>query len=222
MERLFKQILPTIVAIGAGILTLVGYLVPAPDLVSLLVRWAVLVAAFALVLGSFNVLRVHSSRFFRARKGWPYSLVLLITALAAFGVTTINLLPGLLNDPNMLPAGILDIVGSLSEGLFSYVIIPLEAGAAGIIAFTLAFASFRVMRSNKRNTVESFIFVFFALITLLAATPLPDGGLLAMVRERTNPFVLAGMRGLLLGVGIGTLVVGVRVIIGLDRPHSDI
>ena len=222
MERLFKQILPTIVAIGAGVLTLIGYLVPAPDLVALLVRWAVLVAAFALVLGSFNILRVHLSRFFRAKMGWPYSLALLMTALAAFGITTVNLLPGLLDNPTLLPANVLNIVGNLSEGLFSYLIIPLEAGAAGIIAFTLTFASFRVLRSQKRNTVESFIFLLFALITLLATVPLPDGGILAMLRERTNPFVLVGMRGLLIGVGLGTLVVGVRVIFGLDRPHSDI
>ncbi|MBN1178578.1 MAG: hypothetical protein JXD18_05165 [Anaerolineae bacterium] len=222
MERLFKQILPTLIAIGAGLLMLVGYLVPVPDLTALLVHWAVVVAAFALILGFFNVLRVHLTRFFRGKKGWPYSIALLITALVSFGATTIRLLPGLLDDPTLLPSSIMNITRQISDGVFNHVILPLEAGAAGLIAFALVLAAFRLMRSKRRNTVEAIIFLIAALIVLLAATPLPNSGWIATFRDGVGFLALAGMRGLLIGVGLGTLVVGVRIITGLDRPHSDI
>ncbi len=63
MDRLVKRILPTSFAVGTGILVLLGYLLPIPLLASVrdeLIRWAVIVAGFAFILGFFNLLRVHS------------------------------------------------------------------------------------------------------------------------------------------------------------------
>ncbi len=231
MERLFKRILPTIIAVGAGVLTLVGYLVPAPDLISLLVRWAVIVAAFALILGAVNVLRVHFKRFSRGKRGWPYSITLLLVALVSFGVTAAGLLPALL--PELLsglsvePISLFDDwvepIRLFSDSWFNYVILPLEAGAAGLVAFALALAAFRLMRSGRRNPFEAIVFLLSALIVLLGATPLPSPTWLTALRDMWMSVpVLAGMRGLLIGVGLGTLVIGLRVIIGLDKPHSDV
>ena len=33
--------------------------------------------------------------------------------------------------------------------------------------------------------------------------------------------MLAGMRGILLGVALGTLATGLRVLLGVDRPYAD-
>jgi len=32
---------------------------------------------------------------------------------------------------------------------------------------------------------------------------------------------LAGMRGILLGVGLGTAATGMRVLLGIDRPYAE-
>lgn len=216
MERLFKRILPTIVAIGAGVLTLVGYLVPAPELTSLLVQWAAGIAAFALILGAFNLLRVHARRFLRGKSGWPYSVTLLLSALVSFVITAIGLIPGLVTDPFNLPADLLDSISIFSDAWFSYVLLPLEAGTAGLVAFALTLAAFRLLRNRRRHIAETLVFLLFALVALLSIAPLsgPLGDIL-------GAFPLAGMRGFLIGVGIGTVVIGLRVLTGLDQPSSD-
>lgn len=216
MERFFKRILPTIIAIGVGVLTLVGYLAPAPELTSLLVRWAAGIAAFALILGAFNLLRVHARRFLRGRPGWPYSVTLLLAALISFVVTAAGLIPGLVTDPFNLPEQLLGSVSLLSEAWFSYVLLPLEAGAAGLVAFALTLAGFRLLRNRRRHIAETLVFLVFALVVLLSLTPLPSP-----LGDVLGAFPLAGMRGFLIGVGLGTLVIGLRVLTGLDQPHSD-
>lgn len=56
MERIIKKWIPIFIATSAGILTLTGYLFPRTVLADYrdrLVEWAVIVAAFAFILGLF-------------------------------------------------------------------------------------------------------------------------------------------------------------------------
>ena len=91
MSRLVKQWIPILIATITGLVVLAGYLFPIPLLTyyrDRLVEWAVIVTAFAFVLGLFNILHVHGGRVIRLRKGWFYSLVLLLAALAAWSWAT--------------------------------------------------------------------------------------------------------------------------------------
>ncbi|HIE39076.1 MAG TPA: hypothetical protein EYH30_02280 [Anaerolineales bacterium] len=212
MERLAKRILPTVVALAAGLLVLAGYLVPHPLITFIrdqLIRWAVIVAAFAFILGFFNVLRVHLKRITRARPGAFYSGFLILSALASLSVTLAGL---------MLPS-----VRSLSDWWFLHVLSPLQASAGGLIALTLGLAAFRLLHS--RRNAGALLFLFAAAVVLLGTLPLsgPAGERLALLRQwwMSVP-ATAGMRGLLIGVGLGTLLMGLRVLTGLDRPHSDL
>lgn len=212
MERLTKRVIPTAIAVGAGILTLLGYLVPQPVLVAVrdeLVHWAVIVSGFAFILGFLNLLGVHLQRVGDRKAGWPYSVVLVVSALVSLTLTG----AGLISEPAQVYA----------QWWFDYVLFPLQATAAGLLAFVLAVAAFRLVR-NRRN-VETIFFLMGALIVLLGAGTMPGrwGEWLAAMRGWWMDVpALAGMRGLLIGVGLGTLVVGLRVIIGIDRPHSDV
>ncbi len=211
MDRLTKRTLPTAVAVAAGLLTLIGYLIPYPVLAfarDQLIRWAVIVAAFAFVLGFFNVLEVHLRRITRRRPGGFYSAVLILSALVTLGITLV----GSFSAP----------LRPLNDWWFDYILYPLQASAAGLIAFTLALAAFRLLRGRRGG--EAFLFLLGATLVLLGSLPLPGvaGAQLAALREwwLTVPS-MAGMRGLLIGVGLGTLLIGLRVIAGLDRPHSE-
>lgn len=212
MRRVTRAILPTLVAILAGVMTLAGYIFPYPLLVQVrdeMVRWAVVIAAFAFILGFFNVLRVHLKRLQSGEKGGVYSFVLLMAALVSFGVTA----GGLLVEPVQL----------FSDWWFNYVLVPVQAAGAGLIAFALALAAFRMMRN--RRTAGTLIFLLTALVVLLGMVPLPGslGAILANLRQWwIGVPALAGMRGLLIGVGLGTLLMGLRIIGGFDRPHSDV
>ncbi len=209
MDWLVKRILPTSVAVGAGLLVLLGYFLPIPLLQSVrdeLIHWAVIIAAFAFILGFFNLLRVHSGR--TRKPDGIYSVILILTALVSLTLTLAAL---------MLPP--LRFVG---DWWFRYVLSPLQAAVAALIAFVLAVAAFRLLR--HRREVGVLVFLAAALIVLLGTSPLPApaGNWLANLRVWwMNVPAMAGMRGLLIGVGLGVLLIGLRVLIGSDRPYSD-
>ena len=213
MSRLVKQWIPTLIATVTGLVVLAGYLFPDQLLVyyqgrmtqwrDVLIEWAVIVAAFAFVLGLLNILHVHGGRVVRTRKGWFYSLVLLLAALAAC-------IPPILYGPS----------GTLTQQMFDHVIGPLGASLAGLVVFTLTLAAFRLLR--VRRSVGAVLFVLIVAVVLLGSTPFVGLEWLADARDWIiNVPGMAGGRGLLLGVALGTVITALRVLMGSDRPHSE-
>lgn len=206
MGRLIKQWFPVLIATVTGLVVLAGYLIPSPSLIfyrDRLVEWAVIVAAFAFILGLFNILRVHGERAIRLRQGWPYSLVLLLAALVAW-------VPPVLYGPS----------GTLTQQMLDYVISPLGASLAALLVFTLALAAFRLLRA--RRSVEVVLFILIVAVVLLGNAPFIGLEWLADVRDWIiNVPGMAGVRGLLLGVALGTVITALRVFVAIDRPHSE-
>jgi hypothetical protein len=170
---------------------------------SLLVSWATILIAFALLLGFANVISFHWNRVQTRRTGAGYSIVLLIALIA-------TLVIGLGNWPAM----------NLGD-IFDFILQPLEATFFALLALFIATAAFRAFR--VRN-LETFFFVLFALIVLLGQVPI---GLYLWSELPTikdwilNVPILAGIRGILLGVALGVIATGLRVLIGADRPYTD-
>ena len=206
MGRLIKQWFPVLIATVTGLVVLAGYLIPSPPLIfyrDRLVEWAVIVAAFAFILGLFNILRVHGGRAIRLRQGWPYSLVLLLAALVAW-------VPSVLYGPS----------GTLTQQMLDYVISPLGASLAALLVFTLALAAFRLLRA--RRSVEVVLFILIVAVVLLGNAPFIGLERLADVRDWIiNVPGMAGVRGLLLGVALGTVITARRILVAIDRPHSE-
>ncbi len=206
MSRLVKQWIPILIATITGLVVLAGYLFPIPLLTyyrDRLVEWAVIVTAFAFVLGLFNILRIHGGRVIRLRKGWFYSLVLLLAALAAW-------IPPVLYGPSSTP----------TQQMLNYVIGPLGASLAALVVFTLALAAFRLLRA--RRSVGAVFFILIVAVALLGSTPFVGLEWLADARDWIiNVPGMAGGRGLLLGAALGTVITALRVFIGSDRPHSE-
>ena len=212
MSSLVKKWIPTLIAMASGLVVLFGYLTENPMLAYFrdsLIEWAVIVAAFAFLLGMFNILRVHGERVLRRRQGWFYSLVLLF----AMGVAWI--LP-------MLPSNITtQETLDHNRTIFDSVISPLGASLAALLAFTLALAAFRLLRARRRSGAVLFLLV--VTVTLLGSTPLTGTEWLADIRDWiVNVPGMAGMRGLLLGVAIGTVITALRVFTTSERPYSEL
>ncbi|HEY74432.1 MAG: hypothetical protein DRJ03_23120 [Chloroflexi bacterium] len=229
---LVKKWAPIFIATFAGLLVLVGYLFPTPLLVNyrgrptelrdVLVEWAVIVAAFAFVLGVVNMLRVHGGRALRRRKGWFYSLALLLAMLIGSLPPLLEILQWFLGDA--LPD--VQIQKALNYLVFDHVIGALGASLAALMAFTLALAAFRLMRARRggRELVIGWLFILVVAVVLLTSTPLTglDWLPLADIRRMVvNVLGMAGMRGLLLGVVLGTVITALRVLVISDRPHSE-
>jgi len=222
MSSLVKKWIPTLIATITGLVVLFGYLFPnrlltlyrghVTELRDVLVEWAVIVAAFAFLLGMVNILRVHVRRLFQRGSGRVYSLVLLFAMVVALVLTLI---------PPLLPANaVTQNLPDLDQAMFDYLISPLGASLAALVVFTLVLAALRLLRARRR--LGAVIFLVIVVVILLGSTPLAGLEWLAGVREWIiNVPGMAGMRGLLLGVVLGTVITALRVLMGSERPYSE-
>jgi hypothetical protein len=168
-----------------------------------LVSWASIVIAFALLLGFVNVISVHWSRIQSGKPGALYSIVLLVSLIGTL---------------------ILGRGGPASASgrfIFEFILRPLEATLFALLALFIATAAFRAFRVRS---LETFFFVLFAVIVLLGQVPLgiyiwPE---LPVIKDWIlNVPILAGVRGILMGVALGIIATGLRVLIGTERPYAD-
>jgi hypothetical protein len=202
------RILAAGIAIAFGLLVLLGYFIPVPILLEIrlvLVQWAIILAAVAVLVGVLNLLGVHWHKIRTRQKGTAYS-ILLIVSLFASAVLGI-------------------IVGTNNAALDFFleaIIIPGEAALMALLAVTLIYASARLLR--RRVDIMTFIFLGVAIVILLAAAPLPFGKIPILsdliLPWLTQVFAAAGSRGILIGVALGALTTGLRVLFGIDRPYG--
>lgn len=172
----------------------------------ILLQIASITIALAVLIGIWNLIRVHLGRLFRTENGWAYSLITLISGIA---VTAVYVM-----DETDSWTG--DLEGEkLSPTVFEAIQVSIESALAGLIVFFLTYAIYRLL--YKRFTWTSILFIAAVAIVLVGWLPLEDDSL-ADLREwfMTVP-VLAGSRGLLIGIGLGTIVVGIRALTGYDR-----
>jgi uncharacterized membrane protein len=69
----------------------------------------------------------------------------------------------------------------------------------------------------------SIFFLLTAVFLLLGSATLPFGDIPlvgTLARWVTQVWVLGGVRGILIGVALGALTTGLRVLFGADRPYG--
>ena len=171
----------------------------------LLLDWAVALAGTAVIVGVFNLILVHAGRIQKKEKGAGYSAILLMCLFGAFVF-------GLALGPDH--PEIRQVVGA--------VIVPAESSLMGVLAVSLLVGAFRLMQ--RRASLMSIVFLATAVIMLLSSATLPFGevGALANLVGPWLQHVLAsgGTRGILVGMALGTLVTGLRVLTGMHRPYE--
>lgn len=203
---ILKRSLPAALAIAVGLFVLVSLLVPFPLLSAIgtyFIDTAVIIAAFALFLGLINVVHVHLRHIRQRTPTWIYSVVLLI---ALFAVLVLGLFRTERSEP---------MVG----WVFTYLLAPVQATLGALLAFLILLAAYRLFR--LRN-LESAVLLIVALLVLVGQA---SAGLLPVFPEMRDWILdvpaLAGVRGILLGVALGTVLTGIRLLLGIERPYGD-
>lgn len=162
--------------------------------------------ALAVLVGIWNLISVHVGRLIRTRTGWVYSLITLLSAIAVTAVFVM--------DETDSWTG--ELQGEkLSPRVFEAVQVSIESALAGLIVFFLTYAIYRLL--YKRFTWTSILFMVAVAIVLLGWLPLEDDSLVDFREWLMTVPVLAGSRGLLIGIGLGTVIVGIRALTGYDR-----
>lgn len=194
------------VAVAIGVVVLLGFFVDLPLLISVRVtflRWAVILASIALVVGVLNLLGVHWRKVSGSQPGSIYSVVLIVSLLATLVV-----------------AGFFGPTASWSMWIFNYIQVPIETSLMAILAVVLAYAAARLL--NRRLNLFSLIFLGTALLVLVGTASLPGLNVPALNDLRAwfeRVPATAGARGILLGVALGTIATGLRILMGADRPY---
>ncbi len=203
MSRLLG-ILASAIAIGFGLLTVVGLLTGGGVLGSftdLILQLVVITAGVTLIIGILNLLGVHLGRLAQRGRGAPYSFVLVASFLLVIGLWLLDR-----DNENML--------------LLETVQLSVESALAALLVFALVYGAYRLMR--RRVSTARVLFTLAVLVVLLGALPLPEVSFLGQVREwLLNVPVSAGARGLLLGIALATVVTGVRVLIGQEQAYRE-
>jgi hypothetical protein len=195
-----------VIAISVGAIVLLGYFIPAVNAFRfILLQWAVILAGFAVIVGFWNLFTVHLQKTRERRPGWGNSVILL---LFMFITMIFSLIPGM--EP-------------LQKMMLDGIMLPAEISLMAVLAVTLLYASVRLLR--VRADWASILFLATTLVILLGLGPLPYIGQLPWVSNILRPVVsnilaTGGARGILIGVALGTLTTGLRILFGADRPYG--
>lgn len=207
MRLNLKAVFLASIAVASGLVVLLGYFVALPMLVNVRVaflRWAAVLTGFALLIGVANLLQVHWRKIMDKQPGAVSSAIL----LAAFVLT-------------LAVAGFFGPGSAAASWLFRYIQLPVETSLLAILAVTLAFAIARL--PYRRLTLVTFVFVATVLFTLVSAISIPGLEFPLLQQARSwliHVVALGGGRGILLGIALGMIATGLRVLISADRPYG--
>ena len=215
MRRLFTSIAPTIDTGVVGFIVFLSFLLSAlvpslPAWRAVLIEIAVIIAGFAVVLGLLHLMWVHIQRM-RQGQGVVYSGVLVIFAVLAAVLLFLDRSTS---------------TRIVSNFIFNDVVVPMQTALGALLTFFLALAAFRMMQ--RQRSAGAVWFLLSAVIVLITQVPLPgsispDGSptIVGLVRNVLDAATTGGMRGLLLGVALGTIATAFRVLFFIDRPQSE-
>jgi hypothetical protein len=195
------------IAIGIGLVILAGYFLPFPQLTALqstLLGWAVVVGAFAALVAIVNLVLTHWRKATSKTNRDPYSWITLL-GFAATLVVGLWFGPG---DP-------------LVHQVVQSIQVPVEASLMAALAVTLGYASLRLLRLRRDGM--SILFVLSAVVFLIISSGFLAGVNIPFVQDIAafiDRLPIAGARGILLGIALGSLTAGLRILMGADRPYS--
>lgn len=200
-----RREVPIAITFLAGILFLLDYFIQIPfvseNVVGHFLDWAIVIAAFALLLGAANILRIHVQKIIKRKKEW-YNSVILLVAMVVMAIV-----PIIWTQQNEVYTFLFRIFEHLNGTMFA------------LLAFYIASAAYRAFRVR---TPEATVLLISAVVVMLGATPIGAkiwSGFPEYSRWLQTVFTTAGMRGIMIGASLGAIVTALRVIFGVDRSY---
>jgi hypothetical protein len=201
--------LATAIAIAVGLIVLAGYFLPDQRLQnvrSLLLDWSILLAAVATLVAIINLVISH---FRKVANGVNQNRVFSIVVLVSFFIT---LLVGMVLGP----------ANQQFQRVVTHIQVPIESTLLGVLSISLAYAAYLFTRQRRgwANTAFMTAVVFFLLANswfLVFGQAVP---VIGEILSGIQKIPLAGSRGVLIGISLGSLLTGLRILTGIDRPYS--
>jgi hypothetical protein len=195
------------IAIGVGIVVLLGYFLQIDLLVNIritLLEWATILIGVALLVGVANLFMVHWNR---ATSDYPnrYNSIALLVGMVL----------------TLLIVGYFGPTDPISVWIFNYIQIPIEASLMALLSIVLIYAGVRLLR--RKPNLLTIVFLATAVVILLMSGPLFGIDIPGLAELRIwigKVPAVAGARGILLGISLGIIAAGLRILMGSDRPYG--
>ena len=209
-----RREIPIAICFLAGISFILEYFIPHQGILSVFEtfrQWAIIVIAFAYVLGLANILRVNYHVIQKKGRDWPYKIILV---LSLFFMITIGIIFDI--------AGIRS--GGIAEGsIFNWVYYnaqyPLQATMFALLAFFIASAAFRAFRIR---TFQASLLAVTAILVMIGRVPVGErlwGSFPDLTEWIMNVPQLAGKRAIMIGAALGAISTALKVLTGLERTY---
>lgn len=170
----------------------------------------IVIGVFAIGVGLVNIFMVHMHRIIRGRPNWEHSIVLFV---GFFAMMTFAILKW--TGPQPAPGQPFQGAGGLFDYMITRVMVHMNSTIYSFLAFYVASASLRAFRVRG---VESAVMMVAALVVLLAKPPETWSPALGQVREWMDNYINAAVfRALQFGTFLGTITVGLRMWLGIER-----
>ena len=225
-----KKTIPLAICFVVGVLTLASYYVPtksSEQYVEVMNKWENVVAGFAFLLGLFSLFRSHFMKITRRVDGWGYSVFVFIGFFAIVG-------PAIYSNGKQMVGLDLTPLGWVYRFVFN----ALSGTMFSVLAFYIvstAYLAFRI------RSLQAGVLFAAALVLMLGKVPLGqmigDAVLLPLQKPFTYFFgwpvfqisdmvqwlmdvpVVAGKRGIMMGLAIGGVVTALKIIFGIERQY---
>jgi hypothetical protein len=166
-----------------------------------ILNWVSIIAAFALLLGVFNLLFVNFYKLRRFNKDSIYSLVLIV----CFMTITIS---GLIDDKN-----------TIYSWMFENMLRPLSSTMFSLLAFYVASAAFRAFRAK---TKEATFLLVAAFIVMLGRVPVGAmiWGKIPLISNWIMAYPAASAQSaIMIGAALGAVSVSLKIILGIEKTY---
>lgn len=200
-----RRSFPIFICFAFGMIMLIQFFVPSEfsgEVRSEITDWVQIIYAFALIVGVVGLFKYHISRISRKEEGWFFNLV---TVSSLVFMAFLGFVFGRAD-------------GSPFMWFFNHMMAPMQATVFSLLAFFVASAAYRGFQAKNTEAILlllSTVFIMFGIASLGSSIPLfSDIANWVLM----NPSMTA-RRGIFIGVGLGTIAVSLRVILGVERTY---
>ncbi|MBA7690843.1 hypothetical protein ES703_99375 [subsurface metagenome] len=204
MSMIYKRSIPLGIASFLCLFLFVSFFIENPVLSAIetrLLGWGIIVIAISLMVGLVNILKHHIVHVSKQTPGqWLYSLTLIISVVVF-----------------LLVAVFFGTMHEYTQTLYLGIPRALSSAMHSLNLFYISWAAYRTFRFR---TVDSSVLMCVAVLTMISMVPIGRvvwsgfpviGDFLSLVVNK------AGARAIAIGVGLGIVVQGIRLIRGRER-----
>ncbi|MEN3015589.1 MAG: hypothetical protein ABDH21_06015 [bacterium] len=235
-----KREIPLLITAITGLIIIINYFLPeiTGGVTQVVRTWNIIISSFAIILGILNLVIVSLRKTLEPITHLDDRIANIVLILSLIATIIVGMIYGVNSQTetslrfitdNRYALPIISIeLSSFDNNPFTSVIFysiynPLSAAMFSLLAFFIASASYRAFRARN---LEATLLLFAASIVILGRVPVGDliFGLVGLKISPISEYITAvinaaGQRAIMIAVGIGTIIISLKLLFGIERSH---